>query len=217
MKLQVLDYDKNKALWNFALFKFLEGFGVFLFFFGFKALGDFLWNEGGGHLHPDFLFTPASYIGFWFYGFCCLCLFVIILVIAGLICWGLYALLIAWIKGNWRLAQIYAETKESKKERKKEQEKVDELVRIEEIERQRQEYGYAIGDTAIREKKGGFGKIGSQYKVLAIDGEGDFRCEERGDDFIRHENFKFKHEKYAKPVLSKIREKEFQDRRKKKK
>jgi len=214
MKLQVLDYDKNKALWNFALFKFLEFFGVFLFFWGFKALGEFVWREVG-YLYPNALFVPASSIGFWFYGFSCLVLFIFAIGITGLIIWGLYALAIAWIKGNWRMAQIYAETKDSKKEREEEQEKVNKLLKIEKIEEQRKEHGFAVGDIAIRVKKGGFGKIGSEYKITDVSSNGEFLCNER-EDFIEPHNFRFKHTSYVKPVLNKIREKEFEGRKKKK-
>lgn len=207
MKFKVLKYDKNKAKVFFVLFKLLELFGIFLFFFGFNWFGNLIiryFPEVVTNLF--FNEIPSSYIGVWAVGLLSFFSLIIILVISGFIIFGIIKLLIYWIKGNWKMAIIVSEDKNSKLERLNEEKKLKEIKRIEKLEEQRREYGVCEGDKLIEYKTKkifevtGFDDENENYPIWLKDDNGEydlFRIDKK-DKIIKKKIPK-------KPKLSKIR------------
>ncbi len=170
-KIEITKYDKPKAKWYFALLKFLELFGLFLFVVGFQGLGNLVYK----HL-PKFYgnilveSSCVSYSCMWFVGFVsfigiCLGLVGVFMVLV-----LLYIIIEAWVKGNWCLAKRFAEDKDVKLKRLKEQE-------LDEKKAQRKKFGYCVGDEAkyiCKEKSASNRKrLGQKCKILKIDDDGD--------------------------------------------
>ena len=229
MKLKILKYNKNKAVGKFILFKFLELFALFLFTFGFESLGRVVYER-----FDWMVFSPVTYIGFWFYGF--VSLFLSLLILASIVGFILliFDIFKYWFKLNWRWAKISAEDEDSKIERLSEQKKLKEIKRIEGIEEQRKKYGYCIGDKVIAKGKvDGLNLKGSKGKVVDIDEddmvgiefEKEFEkghsCDGLGKDgycrWCPKGSFKMliKVNLPKKPKLNKVREKEINDRKSK--
>jgi len=218
VKLKVLKYNKEKAKWLFSLLKFSELFVVFLFIIGFHGFGSLIYNN-----FPKFYlwFIPsgvANFYNLWLCGFCTFILVILALLIAYLIVLIIYLIIKSWVKSNWRWAQTLAEDKEVKVERLSEEKKLKEIRRIEELEEQRKKFGYCVGDTALRVKKGDFGKVGDKYKIVDIDKEnGDLDCMYGDESWenVEVENFKFiKNKLPKKPKLNPTRQKEVDDLKK---
>ena len=211
MRLKVLKYNKDKAIGKFIYFKLLELEGLFIFIFGFENLGRFVYEKYGMIFDLN---IPITYFDFWAYGLACVVMIILICCVAVLMAWLLVSIVQGWLKLNWRWDKLVSEDKESKTERLSEQKKLKEIRKIEKLERDRKEYGYCVGDTVIRLKKGTFGKVGGKYIVTSIGDDGNFECKEAAN--IRIGKFKIVKQKLPKkPKLNKIREKEVNDRKKK--
>jgi len=216
VKLKVLKYNKEKARWLFSLLKFSELFAVFLFIFGFHGFGYLIYNN-----FPKFYlwFIPSGVVNFyylWVCGITTIIFGIFALLITFSISWLIYLIIKSWVKANWKWAKTLAEDKEVKEERLNEQKKLDEIKRIEKLEKQREKFGYCVGDTALRVKNGTFGKVGDKYKIDYVDYDGDIDCiygnKSRN---CTTENFKFiKNQLPKKPKLNPTRQKEVDDLKK---
>jgi len=215
MKLKVLKYDKVKARWFLALLKFSELFVVFLLVFGFHGLGSLVYNN-----FPEiyYYFIKSGVVSFgnlWFCGFgtfifglCGLCTGWVVVSLV-------YIIFKAWFKANWRWAQVLSEDKKSKQERLKEKEKLKLIEDIEEMNKDRERWGYCRGDIAFRLFRGTFGKVGDKYEITYVDNEGNFNCKEAGSIVVKPDNFRFiKKPIPKKPKLSPMRQKELDERKK---
>ncbi len=210
MRLKILKYDKDKAIGRFFYFKLLELFGLFLFTFGFETLGRFMYTKYDWLTMP----YPTTYMEFWLYGFLSLLCVLFIGFATFVIVYSIGYILVHWIKLNWFWAKRAAEDEGSKIERLSEQKKLKEIRKIEKLEDQRKEYGYCVGDTAVREMEGTFGKVGDKYKVIEIDDDGNFTWDEE-EDFVKKGNFKFIKKKLdKKPKLNRVREEEVKEKKK---
>lgn len=170
-KIEITKYDPTRAKWYFALFKFLELFGVFLFTFGFYGLGSLVCNH-----FPNFFTNfgePAcdgSYFMTWSVGLMTFCLMFIGLAFALGILYVVYSIIKAWMKGNWNLAKRCSEDKTAKAKRLKEEE-------LEQKKADRKRWGYCVGDEAKyicnEDKTGNWERFGQKCKILKIDKDGD--------------------------------------------
>ena len=135
IKLKVREYDKEKAKKYFVWYKFLELFGLFLFFIGFYGLGFFVYNKYCGlakWLMPDII---GTYLDLWTLGF-----LIFILVLGFLAClWFvikmIYELIKMWVEMNWKMAKRKSETPQSKKKREEEETKLELYLEIEETKK----------------------------------------------------------------------------------
>ena len=211
MRLKVLKYNKDKAIGKFIYFKFLELVGLFIFIFGFENLGRFVYEKYGMIFDLN---IPITYFDFWAYGLLCVLIIILICCAVSIAIWVLILMIVGWFKLNWRWAKLSSEDEDSKIERLSEQKKLKEIRKIEKLEEQRKKYGYCVGDTMVRLKRGTFGKVGGKYIVTSIDDDGYFECKEAAS--IRKGKFRIVKQKLPKkPKLNKIREKEVNDRKEK--
>ncbi len=229
MRLKVLNYDKDKAIGKFIYFKLLELLGLFIFIFGFETFGRYAY-EKVWHLLPSF--EATTYLEFWTLGAISILLLMLSCMIVYYVGYGIYLLLTGWFKLNWEWAKRVSEDEDSKIERLSEQKKLKEIIRIEEIEEQRKEYGYCAGDKIILKKqteieeyddskiKKMYGKKATIKKMFH---HGNFDIEEI-EEFSSEDgahcnktNVKKVIKKILtpkKPKLNKIREKEVKERKK---
>jgi len=208
-KLKVLDYNKKKAIKWFSLFKFLELLGLFLFFFGFNGLGHVVSNwKFFADMFPSVLISSSiGYFGYWLFGFLFFIFAIVSLILLVSVGALIYTIISNWIKANWKAATIKAETKEAKKEREEQQKILNEIKRIEKLEKQRSKFGYCKGDIAVRIAEGTFGKIKDKFEITGVSYDGGFNTANHGD--ISPINFKFiKKKLFKKPKLNKVRAEE---------
>lgn len=212
METKVINYDKKKAKRNFVLFKLAELFGLFLFFFGFEKYGH-LASKVYLILWPESV-LPGTYFGWWGLGLVSMFFTLSLLGVCYIIIYGLYHLILGWLKLNWKWAQRSTEDSTSKIERLKEKEKLKLVKEIEEKERQRKEYGYCVGDIAISKKtcksetRENLTK-GKKYEIMQIrDDEGDLKIEEDDDGYsVWHKESYFKIIKKPLPKKPKLNKK----------
>ena len=112
----------------------------------------------------------VSYLCVWFQGLFIFFIIVVSLVSASLIGFLIFLIVSSWVKGNWNLAKRFSEDKDAKEKRLKEQE-------VEEKLKDREEYGYCVGDEAkyICENSDASNRrrFGQKCKILEIDRKGD--------------------------------------------
>jgi len=211
MRLEVLNYDKNKAKFKFALFKFLELFGLFIIIFGFETLGR--WSYENLQVYLSIYFVPTTYFGFWLYGLVTFITFLVAVSIITLAIYTVYLIVKEWVKLNWRWAKISSEDDGAKAERLLDQSKLKEIKRIKKLKSDRKKFGYCKGDTAIREKSGDFGWIGDKYEIKKVWSNGNLDLDFKGEHRTLPGKFKFIKNKILKePKLSKIRAKEVKEK-----
>ena len=171
-KIEITEYNKPKARWYFALFKFLELFGLFLFTFGFYGFGCLVikycpWFYKFSIISID---SCTGYLCIWLAGFVAFIVVCCLLLLGGFILWVIYQIIKSWIKGNWNLAKKYAESKEDKKKRLDEEELAQKKA-------DRKKWGFCAGDEAKyvynEDKIGNWRRFGQKCKILKIDNAGD--------------------------------------------
>lgn len=235
-KLKVLKYDKVKASVYFAWFKFLELMAVLLFFTGPYYFGKWIIESGIYALLPtivqNVLIFPLTYLHVWHFGEYLIATSCVLLCLVAIILWGMlylinfvskgvYWLVKAWIKANWKMSTRHAEDPMAIAERLSEQVKLDFIKKVEKKEKEREKYGFCVGDEAkyICQKKDvpNRKRLGQKCKILKIDNEGDIiplwedgtNGSVGGGNYIYASSFKFfKQPIPKKPKLSKLRQAE---------
>ncbi len=142
-KIEITSYNPTRAKWYFALFKFLELFGVFLFTFGFYGLGCLVLKHCPWFYNLSYMSNSVctSYLCIWFTGFLAFfSIFALFCIIIGAL-HIIYIIIQFWIKSNWNLAKKVAEDKTAKAKRLKEEELIQKRA-------DRKKYGYCVGDEA---------------------------------------------------------------------
>jgi len=169
-KIEITKYDKPRARWYFALFKFLELFGVFLFTFGFYGLGSLVYKHLPGiYNHITRMeANPMSYYSMWLVGFIIFLWVILALLLIGSSLYVIYHIIKAWVKGNWKMAKSCAEYVGAKAKRLKQQ-----GLELKIADRER--WGYCVGDEVkIVLTQNGLGKqfVGTKGKILEICNKG---------------------------------------------
>jgi len=192
MKLKILKYNRNKAKWLMALLKFSELFGLFLFVFGFYGLGIFV-CENFLEIISSLGWEGITYFDIWFIGVWALSLALSFLVGIYMVGWLIYKIFEVWFKANWRWAKALVEDKKSKEERLKEQDKLKLIKEIEKKEKQREKFGYCVGDIAVMVKDGNFEKAGTKLEIVRVNLNGTIDCKVNGIKYeaCRRKQFKF--------------------------
>lgn len=157
-----IKYSTPKARKYFVLFKFLEFFGVFLFFFGFYSLGQFRLNQGwwwGDLLHLSNPLTER-YFEIWTFGLLTFIELFISVILVVLVVMLIFGILWGWVELNWYWSKLAGENEQDKIKRLKIKVK-NKLIREkaekkkkakEEKEKEkafRLRYGYYVGDKVI--------------------------------------------------------------------
>ena len=183
-KIQITKYDKPRAKWYFALFKFLELFAIFLFTFGFYGLGSLVYKHFPTIYSFFTMYGGSNYFLMWFVGFLIFLTAVLaLLVTAGILCL-VYSIIKAWIKGNWNLAKGCTEDKTVKAKRLKQQE-------LEDKRADRKKWGYCVGDEVRITGKSiiaGEEHTGDGGTIVRIDGDGNSKI-----NFGKHSHWYSKH------------------------
>ncbi len=155
-------YSEPKAKKYFVLFKILEFFSVFLFFFGFYSLGQFRLNQGWWMTNLFDVSIPSieSYFEVWVFGLVSFIEILIIFTLIILLLALVYGLVSGWIKLNWYWSRLASENEKDKikrlnikvkkklireREEKREEENKEKKIKKEFKDR----YGYYIGDKVI--------------------------------------------------------------------
>ncbi len=208
VQLKVLKYDEDKAKRIVILLKYLELFGLFLFTFGLNRFGYLIYNNYPKIFSELFAFETINCFTLWLTGF----LMLVLIGIALIIIWGVILLICSWLKANWRWAQVISEDKGVKAERLSEQKKLKEIRRIEKQEKQREKYGYCVGDTAVMVKDGNYERAGTKFEITRIGEDGRYiSCKVNGVKYSDCPKKKFtfvKNKLPKKPKLNTLRQKE---------
>ena len=122
-KIPITKYDPTRVKWYFALFKFLELFGVFLLTFGFYGLGCLVYKYFPGFYNVALMeySSCTGYFCTWWVGFFAFLDIALRLILVCAVGYLIYLIIKAWIKGNWNLAKRYSEDLNAKAKRLKQQ------------------------------------------------------------------------------------------------